>query len=77
MLWIYKRGSESLRVEARFDTDTQEYVLIFYRDDGTQQTERFEDTIAFQNRLETVEKQLDRERWSSDGARLRSDGWKI
>jgi len=77
MLWIYQRGPESLRVETRFDKDTDEYVLIVYREDGTQQAERFKDPASFRTRLEMLEKQLDRERWHSDGVRLLDDGWKI
>ena len=77
MLWIYKRGSESIRVETRYDNDTEEYVLIFYREDGTQHAERCKDPVAFRTRLERLEKQLDRERWQSDGVRLLRDGWKI
>ena len=77
MLWIYKRGSESIQVETRYDNETEEYVLIFYREDGTQQPERFKDPVAFRTRLERLEKQLDRERWQSDGVRLLRDGWKI
>jgi hypothetical protein len=77
MLWIYQRGSELLRVETRFDNETAEYVLIVYREDGTQQAERFKDPTSFQTRLETLEKQLDDERWQSDGVSLLRDGWKI
>jgi hypothetical protein len=77
MVWMYVRGSESLRVETRFDNETNEYVLIVYREDGTQQGTRFKDPALFQTRLETLEKHLDRERWQADGVRLLRDGWKI
>jgi hypothetical protein len=77
MLWIYKRGSESLRVETRFDNDTEEYVLICHREDGTQQAEQFQDPASFQARLEVLQIQLDAERWQSDGLTLLRDGWKI
>jgi hypothetical protein len=77
MLWIYQRGPETLRVETRFDNDTNEYVVIVYREDGTQQAERFKEPASFRTRLEMLEKQLDRERWHSDGVRLLDDGWKI
>lgn len=77
MVWIYLRGSESLRVETRFDNETNEYVLNVYREDGTQQAARFKDAALFQARLETLEKDLDRESWQADGVRLLRDGWKI
>jgi hypothetical protein len=77
MLWIYKRGSESIRVETRYDNDSEEYVLISDPEDGTQQAERFKDPIAFRTRLEALEKQLERDSWQSDGVRLLRDGWKI
>jgi hypothetical protein len=77
MLWIYQRGAELLRVETRFDNDTNKYVLIVYREDGTEREERFENPKAFHSRLLTLQTQLDRERWESDGVRLLRDGWKI
>jgi hypothetical protein len=77
MLWIYRRGSDSLRVQTRFDKGTEEYVLVTYREDGTEREERFNDPDAFQTRLATFEAQLGRERWQSDCVRLLSDGWKI
>jgi len=77
MVWMYLRGSESLRVETRFDNETNEYVLIVYREDGTQQGTRFKDATLFKTRFETLEKHLDRDRWQTDGGRLLRDGWKI
>ena len=78
MLWIYARGEQSLRLETSFDKDTDEFVLIFYRDDGSQQVERFSDAVSFQKRLDTVDKQLAQDDWRSSGAPvLLRDGWKI
>jgi len=79
MLWIYARGQASLRFETRFDNDTEEYVLISYREDGTQhQTERFKDAASFKRRLIALEKQLTIEGWHYTGAPLLlRDGWKI
>lgn len=78
MLWIYARGQESLRIETRVDKETGEYVLIFYRDDGNQQTERFSDSDSFGNRLEVVERQLNLEDWHSEGPPMvLRDGWRI
>jgi hypothetical protein len=78
MLWIYARGQESLRIETRFDNGTGEYVLIFYRDDGSQQIERFQDPDSFGSRLETLEQQLNTEAWRSEGPPMvLRDGWRI
>ena len=77
MLWIYQRGSEFLRVETRFDNDTEEYVLVVHGKDGTDREERFENPDSFHIRLLVLETQLDRERWQSNGVRLLRDGWKI
>lgn len=78
MLWIYARGQESLRIETRFDNETGEYVLIFYRDDGNHQIERFQDPDSFGSRLEAVEQQLNTEAWHSDGPPMvLRDGWRI
>lgn len=79
MLWTYARSQESLRLETRFDRDTEEYVLIFQGESGGQQhIERFKDAALFQSRLVSLEKQLERDGWHSSGAPVfLRDGWKI
>ena len=78
MIWIFKREHESLRLETRYDKETNEYVLIVHSPDGGQQIERFNDGDAFQTRLDTLDKQLSSEKWRYVGAPvLLRDGWKI
>jgi len=77
MLWIYSRGDQSLRLETRFDNETQEFVLISFEQGGSQ-TERFKNADSFRRRLEGLEKQLEFENWQRDGPPvLLRDGWKI
>jgi hypothetical protein len=78
MIWIFKRGDQSLRLETRYDNETTEYVLIVHHPDGSHQTERFNDSVAFQTRLDTLDRQLGSENWHYVGAPvLLGDGWKI
>ena len=78
MIWIFERGNESLRLETRYENDTAEYVLIVHHPDGSHQTERFNDSVTFQTRLDSLEKKLGRENWHYVGAPvLLRDGWKL
>ena len=78
MIWIFERGDESLRLETRYDNESAGYILIVHHPDGGQQTERFNDSVTFQERLDTLDKQLASERWRYVGAPvLLRDGWKL
>lgn len=71
MIWVFERGNESLRLETRYDNETAEYVLIVHHPDGGHQTERFNDSLTFQTRLDTLDKLLENENWHY------VDGWRI
>jgi hypothetical protein len=79
MLWIYARNEQSLRFETRFDNETEEFILISYNEDGSQQQiERFKDEVSFKTRLIGLEKWLTIEGWHHTGAPVfLRDGWKI
>lgn len=78
MLWIYERGLEDLRVETAFDNATQEYMLIINRPLRDQEIERFRDSEAFGQRLETLEHELAHARWKPAGPPLiLHEGWKV
>jgi hypothetical protein len=78
MLWIFERGTEVRRFETRYDNDTAEYVLVIHDADVAPHIERFGSALAFQRRLETLERQLDAEEWRPVGTpTLLPDGWKI
>ena len=79
MLWIYARGDQSLRLETRFDNETEEFVLIIDPEDGSQwQIERFKDPVLFRQRLVALENELESAKWQLDGPpMLLRDGWKI
>jgi hypothetical protein len=78
MIWIFERAEESLRLETRYDNDTTEYVLILHYPDGSDQTERFSDSAAFQTRLDSLDRTLARQNWQYVGAPvLLPDGWKV
>jgi hypothetical protein len=77
MLWVFERDKQTLWVETRFDDATKEYMLIVRRLDGTEQVERFKDSISFQVRIDSLREQLEAERWTSDTAISLRDGWKL
>ena len=78
MIWMFERGDDSPRLETRYDDDTSEYDLIVHHPDGGHQTERFNGSITFQTRLDTLDKQLNSENRRYVGAPvLLRNGWKI
>jgi hypothetical protein len=77
MIWMFERDNESLQLETRYDNETSEFLLIQRRRDGDPPIERFSDEQAFSRRLETLERQLEAERWTQSGPILLHDGWKI
>lgn len=77
MLWTFTRERESIKIETRFDNETKEYVLIFYRDDGGPQIERFADAFVLRDKLAALEEELEAQRWRFNGVVVLRDGWKI
>jgi hypothetical protein len=78
MIWLYQRGSETLRLETSFDNETSEFVLVQHQPGGTQVTERFPSEEAFRARLTALGAALDEERWLQKGPPLLlNEGWKI
>ena len=78
MLWLYERGLEDLRIETSFDNATSEYVLTLSRGQQNETTERFRDSESFGTRIEVLQKELARDRWTPAGPPiLLKDGWKV
>ena len=78
MIWLYERGSETLRIETRFDKASSSYELIWHRPDGTHTVEQFASEATFRVRLEAVEEVLKTDRWQSSGApQILKDGWRM
>jgi hypothetical protein len=78
MIWLYERHEETLRLETRFNNDTQSFELIQYQPDGTQLTEQFASEDEFRVRLTALSAQLAIEQWQQKGPPLlMNDGWKI
>lgn len=68
MIWFWSRATEQLQLETRFDNDTREYLLTIRHADNRQEFERFPDVASFQQRLTSLEKQLEADRWVQSGA---------
>jgi len=78
MLWLYERGLEDLRIETSFDNATNEYVLTLGRGQHNETTERFLDNESFGKRIEALQEELERDRWTPAGPPIvLKDGWKI
>jgi hypothetical protein len=78
MIWFFARGSQSLRVETRYDNVTAEFLLVVPRQDGVGEIERFRDADAFRTRLEALQEQLQADHWTAVGQPvLLKDGWKL
>jgi hypothetical protein len=77
MIWLYERGREVVRLETRFDSGTNEYVLVVVWSDNRVKVERFNDPTAFNTRLRILEQQLATDHWVQAGApTILADGWK-
>jgi hypothetical protein len=67
MIWFWSRAAEKLQLETRFDNDASEYVLTIHYPDNRQEFERFPDVTSFQQRLTSLEKQLEADHWEQSG----------
>ena len=77
MVWFYQRSDAALRIETRFDSATNEYVLEEAWPGRPVVTERFSDTDAFEIRVLALERQLDEEHWEQVGSpEILLHGWR-
>jgi len=63
MIWIFERDREIVRVETRFDSKTNEYVLAILGGGGLERIERYRRPGEFGDRLRALEQQLVADRW--------------
>lgn len=78
MIWFYERGTETLRLETRFNNQARVYELVWHYPDGSTTTETFADEAAFRTRSEQVEAGLLDEHWHPAGSpQLLREGWKV
>ena len=70
MLWIFSRGSEQIRIENRYDKQTDEFLLIVEPRGEAAETMRFGDARAFRTWLSTFAKQLEAEGWTPSGSAI-------
>jgi hypothetical protein len=76
MLWFFERDEESLRIETRFDNDTEEFVVLVHWRDRPKQIERFQDAESCRTWLTTFETQLESEGWKTGRSpRVLGSGW--
>jgi hypothetical protein len=65
MVWVYSRGSEQIRFENRYDTQTAEFMLVIEHHDGYRETKRFAEALAFRAWLSAFERRLETEQWTA------------
>ena len=75
MVWFFQRGSERLKIETERDAERGAYVLRLERADGTQQVEQFQTEELFRARLESLERELEAERWTPNGVAPLTGWW--
>ncbi len=77
MVWFFKRADDALRIETRFESATNEYVLEVTWPGRPVQIERFRDGVAFETYVTTLERQLDAEHWEqAGGPEILPHGWR-
>ena len=78
MIWFFERGTDSLKIETRYNNDARKYELIWHLADGTRTVESFMREAEFRPRSEEVEAQLLEEAWPPAASpQLLRDGWKV
>jgi hypothetical protein len=78
MIWFFERGTDSLKIETRFNNEARMFELIWHRADGTRTVEVFALEDEFRQRSEAVEASLLNEDWQPAAApQLLRDGWKL
>ena len=76
MIWFYERAAEKLLAETRFDNGTREYVLVLHWPNGRSETERFSSVAAFQERVNSLQAELQNAQWLQTGPpAVLPDGW--
>lgn len=78
MIWFFERGTDSLKIETRFNNEARVFELIWYHPDGASTVERFADEDEFRRRSEAVEADLLSQDWHlAPSPLLLRDGWKL
>jgi hypothetical protein len=78
MIWFFERGTDTLRIETRFNNEAGMYELIWHHPNGTRTVEEFALEDEFRARSEAVEASLLSEDWQpADSPQLLRDGWKL
>jgi hypothetical protein len=76
MLWFFDRDEESLRLEARYDNDTFEFVTTVTYPDGSERTERFRTLADFRTWMDRFDQLVQKQHWASrEGAIVLPYGW--
>jgi hypothetical protein len=77
MVWFYKRSDADLRIETRFDSATNEFVLEVTWPGRPIVVERFPDNVAFETSVLALERKLDTEHWQQvGGPEILPHGWR-
>ena len=63
MLWIFARHHQVVLLEASYDDDAGEYVLIVHHPERPEQTERFLDRASVSERLFGWQRRLEDQSW--------------
>lgn len=63
MIWFFERQHSKLRYEIRRQTDGQDYELVITRPDGSQDIERYADSLRLIERAQELEHALRAEGW--------------
>ena len=69
VLYSYSNGRAVFDIETFFDRTANEFVLIFRRGDG-HHVERFKDEIAFRTRIESLDQELEADKWQRIGTQI-------
>jgi hypothetical protein len=77
MLWFFQNGDGKVSLETRYDSSTEQFVVVVQWPDGTKQVERFDDAKSFRERLCTFEDQFESQNFEQVGGPvIQPNGWR-
>jgi hypothetical protein len=72
MLWIYARHHQVVLIEATYDNDAGDYVVIVHHPSNGVRTERFADRAGLSERVRDCQRSLENDHW----VRVTAPAWR-
>lgn len=76
MVWLFDRGTETIRLHTFYDNATNEFVAVVRWSSGREEETRFDTVAAFRDWLHAFEAALEEDQFTQQGPPIvLPDGW--